>query len=134
MSALAKTQKKKALDFCSQAEALLSKKSWFSSKERNQEDAAELLLQAANAYKVGGLSQEAGDVYVRAGELYRDSLNNASEASKSYSQAGTSAAVVVPRLTRCADEPITQPFFYFGSICSNMVLDLRRLLQESESR
>lgn len=88
MSALAKSQKKKAADFTSQAEALLNKKSWFSSTERNHEDAAELLLQAANAFKVGGLSQEAGDTYVRAGDLYRDSLKNPAEASKSFSQAG----------------------------------------------
>jgi len=89
MSALAKTQKAKALDFVSQAESTLSKKSWFSSsKERNIEDACELYMQAANAYKVGGLSHEAGTVYVTAGELYRDKLAQGAEAAKCYSQAG----------------------------------------------
>ena len=90
MSALAKAQKAKALDFVSQAEATLAKKSWFSSsKERNQEDAAELYMQAANAYKVGGFNHEAGDIYKTAGAIYRDKLNNPNEAAKCYSQAGT---------------------------------------------
>ena len=72
MSALAKTQKAKALDFVSQAESALNKKSWFSSsKERNTEDACELYMQAANAYKVGGLNHEAGQQYERAAGLYR---------------------------------------------------------------
>jgi alpha-soluble NSF attachment protein len=90
MSALAQKQKIKAADFIAQAEKALAKKSWFgSSKERNAEDAAELYLQAANAYKVGGLSQEAGDIYSKAGELHRDVLKNDGEAAKAYSQAGT---------------------------------------------
>lgn len=90
MSALAKTQKAKALDFVSQAEATQAKKSWFSSsKERNQEDAAELYMQAANAYKVGGFNHEAGETYKTAGALYRDKLSNPNEAAKCYSQAGT---------------------------------------------
>jgi alpha-soluble NSF attachment protein len=88
MSALAKTQKIKADDLTAQAEAALAKRSWFSSKERNQEEAAELYLQAANAYKVGGCFQEAGTAYVKAGELYRDSLQNQGEAAKCFSQAG----------------------------------------------
>ena len=89
MSALAKTQKAKALDFVAQAEATLNKKSWFSSsKERQTEDACELYMQAANAYKVGGLSHEAGDIYLKAGQLYRDKLSSGSEAAKCYSQAG----------------------------------------------
>jgi alpha-soluble NSF attachment protein len=89
MSALATAQRKKALEFVAQAEATLSKKSWFSSsKERNQEDAAELYQQAANAYKVGGFGHEAGTIYSQAGEIYRDRLKNPAEASKCYSQAG----------------------------------------------
>jgi alpha-soluble NSF attachment protein len=89
MSAMASAQKKKAIAYLEEAEALLAKKGWFSgSKERNQEDAAELYMQAANAYKVGGLNQEAGDTYVKAGKLYRDSVGNPNEAAKCYSQAG----------------------------------------------
>lgn len=89
MSALAKSQKTKAETFIQQAEATLNKKSWFSSsKERNQEDAAEVYLQAANAYKVGGWQQEAGDTYCKAGEIYRDLLKNPNEAAKAYSNAG----------------------------------------------
>ncbi|GAX15668.1 alpha-soluble NSF attachment protein [Fistulifera solaris] len=90
MSALAKSQKAKAETFVQQAEATLNKKSWFSSsKERNQEDAAETYLQAANAYKVGGWQQEAGDIYCKAGEIYRDLLKNPNEAAKAYSNAGS---------------------------------------------
>lgn len=89
MSALAKTQKAKALDFVAQAEIALGKKSWFSSsKERNLEDACELYMQAANAYKVGGLMHEAGSTYVLAGEIYRDKLAQGAEAAKCFSQAG----------------------------------------------
>ena len=89
MSALAKTQKAKALDLVSQAEATATKKGWFGGvKERNLEDACELYMQAANAYKVGGLAHEAGTVYVTAGEMYRDKLNQGSEAAKCFSQAG----------------------------------------------
>ena len=86
---MAAAQKKKAVAYVDEAEKTLTKKSWFSSnKERNQEDAAELYMQAANAYKVGGLNQEAGDSYVTAGKLYAESLASPNEASKCYSQAG----------------------------------------------
>ena len=86
---MAKAQKKKAEEFVAAADKLLTKKSWFSSsRERNAEDAAETLLQAANAYKVGGLNQEAGATYVRIGELYEKSLSNPQEAAKAYTQAG----------------------------------------------
>ena len=89
MSALAKAQKAKAEAFVSQAESTLNKKSWFSSsKERNQEDACELYMQAANAYKVGGLMHEAGATYVTAGEICRDKLAQGAEAAKCFSQAG----------------------------------------------
>lgn len=95
MSALATVQRKKALDFCAQAESALAKKSWFGSgKERNQEEAAELYTQAANAYKVGGFGHEAGTTYAQAGAIYRDSLKNPAEASKCYSQAGACVFVV----------------------------------------
>ena len=91
MSALAKTQKKKAVEFAAQAEATLKKKAgWFSgsSKEQNAEDAAELYMQAANAYKVGGMQHEAGEAYVSAGGIYRDKVQNPNEAAKSFTQAG----------------------------------------------
>lgn len=90
MSAMAKAQKAKAAVFVKEAEALLSKKSWFSSsKERNAEEAAETFEKAANAYKVGGLNQEAGDAYVKAAELYRDKLSDFNNASKVFNSAGT---------------------------------------------
>lgn len=94
MSALSKTQKNKAIELIGQAEATLNKKvfSLFggaaAAKERNAEDAAEIYLQAANAYKVGGLSQEAGETYMLVGSLYRDKCSNPGEAAKAYSQAG----------------------------------------------
>jgi len=90
MSAMAKAQKKKALVFVAEAEALLSKKSWFSSsKQQNAEEAAETYEKAANAYKVGGLNQEAGDMYTKAAELYSDKLSDFTHASKAYNNAGT---------------------------------------------
>lgn len=92
MSLLAQTQQRKAKEYEAAADKLLSKKgSWLfgGSKEKNQEDAAEALLQAANAYKVGGLNPEAGTTYHRVGDLYRG-IGQGSEAAKAYSQAGTS--------------------------------------------
>jgi alpha-soluble NSF attachment protein len=89
MSAIAKAQKAKGQEYQAEAGRALTKKSWFASaRDRNVEDAAELYLQAANAYKVGGLNQEAGDVYNVAGELYRDKLKQANEAAKCFTQAG----------------------------------------------
>ena len=86
---MAQKQKAKAEELLAEAAKTLSKKSWFgSSKERNAEDAVELYLQAANAYKVGGMSQEAGDTYSKAGEMHRDILKNEGEAAKAFSQAG----------------------------------------------
>lgn len=85
---MAKAQKGKAEAFISEAEGLLSKKSWFSSsKERNQEDAAEIYEKAANAYKVGTFNQEAGDAYRKAAEIH-DKLSNFNEASKCLNNAG----------------------------------------------
>ena len=89
MSAMAKAQKGKGDAFVQEAEALLNKKSWFSSsKSRNVEDAAEIYEKAANAYKVGGLNQEAGDAYSKAAELYRDKLSDFNSASKALNNAG----------------------------------------------
>ena len=101
MSALAQSQKRKAEEYIAQAEATLNKRSWFSSsKERNQEDAAELYLQAANAYKVGGLQQEAGEIYTQAADLFRDKLSNPNEAAKAYSNAGECSMIDT---ARCLD-------------------------------
>jgi alpha-soluble NSF attachment protein len=89
MSAIAKAQKGKGDGFMLEAKKTLNKKAWFSSaKEKNQEDAAELFEQAANAYKVGGFHQEAGDAYSEAAKIYRDGLGNMNEASKCLSKAG----------------------------------------------
>lgn len=90
MSAMAKAQKGKGDAFMKEAEALLNKKSWFGSKSKNAEDAAEIYEQAANAYKVGGLNQEAGDAYTKAAEIYRDTLSDFNSASKSLNNAGES--------------------------------------------
>jgi alpha-soluble NSF attachment protein len=86
---MAKAQKGKGDEFVKQAKSMLAKKSWFSSKERSQEEAAETYEQAANAYKVGGLNQEAGDSYITAAEIYRDKLSDFSSASKCLNSAGT---------------------------------------------
>jgi len=88
---MAKKQKEKADNFIQEAEKCLSKakSAWFSSsKERKIEEAAEIYEQAANAYKVGGLNHEAGDAYMKAGELHRDKLSNMNEASKDFQNAG----------------------------------------------
>lgn len=75
----------------SEAQKTLSKKAWFASgRERNAEEAAELMMQAANAYKVGGWHQEAGTTYMEAAKIYQNTLSQANEASKCYSQAGAS--------------------------------------------
>lgn len=91
MSSMAKKQKSKGDTFMSEAEKLEKKasSSWFSSgKERKLEEAADVYGQAANAYKVGGFNAEAGDAYMKCGEINRDSLSNANEASKSFQNAG----------------------------------------------
>lgn len=94
MSAMAKAQKGKGDGFMLEAQKTLNKKSWFaSSKEKQNEDAAELFEQAANAYKVGGFHQEAGDAYTEAAKLYRDKLGNMNDASKCLSKAGVSSRV-----------------------------------------
>jgi alpha-soluble NSF attachment protein len=87
MSALANKQKQKAQEYLAEAEKTLAKKSWFGGSGRGQEDAAELYAQAANAFKVGGLNNEAGSAYCKAGEL-NEKLGNKNEAAKCFSQAG----------------------------------------------
>lgn len=86
---MAKAQKGKGDAFMKEAEATLNKKSWFSSKTKSAEDAAEIYEKAANAYKVGGLNHEAGNAYSKAAELYRDKLSDFSSASKALNNAGT---------------------------------------------
>lgn len=89
MSALSQAQRNKGNAFLSEAESTLKKSTWFaSSSERKYEDAAELYSKAANAYKVGGLNDEAGAAYQQAAELYKDKLTSLGEASKCLSDAG----------------------------------------------
>jgi len=89
MSALSKSQRTKGDAFLQEAEATLNKSTWFaSSTERKYEDAAECLVKAANAYKVGGCHDEAGNAYRRAADLYKDKLKSLGEASKCLSDAG----------------------------------------------
>jgi alpha-soluble NSF attachment protein len=88
MSALSQAQRKKGEAFLAEAEATLKKSTWFaSSTERKNEDAAELYVKAANAYKVGAWHDEAADAYVKASELFK-TLKNLGEASKALSDAG----------------------------------------------
>mmetsp|Transcript_5276 Transcript_5276/g.11978 ORF Transcript_5276/g.11978 Transcript_5276/m.11978 type:complete len:317 (-) Transcript_5276:284-1234(-) len=89
MSALSQAQRSKGDAFLQEAEATLNKSTWFSSStERKYEDAAESFTKAANAYKVGGCNDEAGNAYKRAAELYKDKLKSLGEASKSLTDAG----------------------------------------------
>lgn len=89
MSALSQAQRNKGDAFLQEAEATLKKSTWFSSSsERKYEDAAECFAKAANAYKVGGCHDEAGNAYQRAAELYKDKLKSLGEASKCLSDAG----------------------------------------------
>lgn len=89
MSALSQAQRSKGDAFLQEAEATLKKSTWFaSSTERKYEDAAESYTKAANAYKVGGCNDEAGNAYQRAAELYKDKLSSLGEASKCLSDAG----------------------------------------------
>ena len=89
MSALSQQQRAKGDAFLKEAEATLKKSTWFaSSTERKYEDAAETFQKAANAYKVGGWNEEAGNAYKRAANLHKDQLKNLGEASKCLSDAG----------------------------------------------
>ena len=97
-----KAQRGKAEALIAEAEGLLAKKSWFSSsKQQNAEEAAETYEKAANAYKVGGLNQDAGDTYTKAAELYRDRLSDFNHASKAFNNAGTKDFVANANATFC---------------------------------
>ncbi|KAL7487641.1 hypothetical protein ACHAW6_013272 [Cyclotella cf. meneghiniana] len=103
MSALSQAQQKKGDALKSEAEATLKKSTWFaSSTERKHEDAAELFVKAANAYKVGGWHDEAADAYVRASELFK-TLKNLGEASKALSDAGACYKKAGTNITRAIE-------------------------------
>lgn len=91
MSSMSKKQQAKGDTFMDEANVLIKKSSssWFASgKERKLEEAADALGQSANAYKVGGFNQEAGNAYMKSAELFRDSLSQSNEASKAFQNAG----------------------------------------------
>lgn len=89
MSAVSKQQRVKGDTFLSEAKSTLEKKTWFSSSaEQKYEDAAELFQKAANAYKVGGLSMEAGDAYAKAADIFQNKLKNSMEATKALTDSG----------------------------------------------
>lgn len=99
---MAKAQKGKAEVFIAEAEGFLSKKGWFSSsKERNAEEAAESFEKAANAYKIGGMNQDAGDAYAKAAALYRDRLSDFNHASKAFNNAGTNMNIISLQSKTC---------------------------------
>jgi len=89
MSMAAKQQRVIGETFLFEASQKLALRTWFaSSTEQKHEEAAELFEKAANAFKVGGALQEAGDAYCKAADLFQDKLKNAGEASKCLSNAG----------------------------------------------
>ena len=90
MSAIALQQKSKGDTYLQQAENELTKKSWFSSKDKKFEDACELFQNAGNAYKVGGFYYESGQAYYKAAIILRDDLKNSFDASKAFQNAGES--------------------------------------------
>jgi alpha-soluble NSF attachment protein len=89
MSAISKQQKVRGENFIHEAEATLKKKTWFQSgSDQKNEDAAELYQKAANAFKVGGAFNEAGDAYIKAANIYLEKLKNVMEGSTCMTQAG----------------------------------------------
>ena len=86
---MSKQSRVKGEAFLQEAEKQLGKSTWFaSSTEQKYENAAELLEQAANAFKVGGFGEDAGKAYTRAADIYRQKLKNLGQASKCLSDAG----------------------------------------------
>lgn len=120
MSALARSQQAKARELESEAEKLLNKKSWFGGNDKAKEEGAETLLQAANAYKVGGLNHEAGATYNRVGEIYRD-LNQPAEAAKAFNNAGSCFKKV---------NPVDAVYAYQSAI--SLMVDSGRLTQAAK--
>ena len=89
MSAISRQQKVKGEAFLAEADKTLAKKTWFASgTEQKNEEAAELYQKAANAFKVGGFLQEAGDAYNKAAGIYQNTLKNGMEASKCLTETG----------------------------------------------
>ncbi len=89
MSAISRQQRVKGETFLAEANKTLAKKTWLSSSaEQKNEDAAELFQKAANAFKVGGFFQEAGDAYSKAAGIYQNKLKQGMEASKCFTETG----------------------------------------------
>jgi len=89
MSAAMRQQRVKGESLLSEATKKLQSRTWFaSSTERRNEEAAELYERAANAFRVGSAMDEGGDAYMKAGEIYRNQLNNTGEASRCLMKAG----------------------------------------------
>ena len=83
------SQLKKAKSYETEAQAKLSTRTWFaSSTEQKYEDAAELYLKSANAYKVGTFPMEAAQMYRTAADIYLDQLKQVNEAAKALMEAG----------------------------------------------
>ena len=59
-----------------------------SGTEQKNEDAAELYQKAANAFKVGGFFQDAGEAYSKAASIYQNTLKSGMEASKCLTETG----------------------------------------------
>lgn len=84
-----KSQLKKAEGFKAEAAAKLNERTWFSSStEQKYEDAADLYLKAANAYKVGTFPIEAAQMYSEAADIYLGKLKQNNEASRALMDAG----------------------------------------------
>mmetsp|Transcript_6366 Transcript_6366/g.9661 ORF Transcript_6366/g.9661 Transcript_6366/m.9661 type:complete len:313 (+) Transcript_6366:131-1069(+) len=98
MSAISRQQRVKGEAYLSEAEQRLGKKTWLSSSsEQKYEDGAELYQKAANAFKVGGFFQEAGEAYSKAANIYQNKLKNGMEASKNLTESGHCYKKVEPK-------------------------------------
>jgi len=97
MSTIARQQRVRGDTFLAQADKALAKRTWLASgTEQKHEDAAELYLKAANAYKVGGGFNEAGDAFKKAADIFTNKLKNLMEASSAMTQAGHAYKKVDP--------------------------------------
>ena len=81
-------QMSKARQFKAQAEAKMASRTWFSaSTEQKYDDGADLYLQAANAFKVGGFYGDSASMYTEAAHIYADKLKQSNDAAKAWSEA-----------------------------------------------
>jgi len=97
MSAISKQQRVRGDTFFAEAEKTLTKRTWLQSgMDQKHEDAAELYQKAANAYKVGGVFNEAGDAYGKAAEIFMHKLKSMVEAINCMTQAGHAYKKVNP--------------------------------------